>query len=480
MEEKHKSLLRTKRLYLTEELQPLVDKIIDSLLEVDVLNDNMKQDIEAERTKVARVRKLLDILPRRGPLAFSKFCTVLQDMKQFEILKHLDTDMAAAAASSQAQPTSETKPPSKAAPVPKSIPLPVPVPVTTPSGRPVQPTSEPKPERKTGRQLSREVKTEQPSDEVDKDLIDWPEKMNLSPSNARKIVMQDCTHDDLKKILSDSEVYDMSSPVKGRAVIVKNINYEEETHLIKRTSADWDTFRLADVLKRLRFDVKQHVNQTAEKLIENLKKEQEEDQHDSFILVILSYGGVGSVMCTDGKEVPLRDIINVFTAEHCPRLKNKPKLFFIQACGTRINGGANQGISQPDERQVEAKVKDATDAVKSLSLGAGDAAGDIIQGSQDMLVAIATETDVTDDSKKYLSLFILAVWTVLLKFSRTHHVLELLDKVNNLKKDSSGQAAKLCDIRNSLTKKFYFLPGYIGEEHSTLESLPSLPAPSLN
>ena len=38
-------------------------------------------------------------------------------------------------------------------------------------------------------------------------------------------------------------------------------------------------------------------------------------------------------------------------------------------------------------------------------------------------------TDVEVESKQYLSLFILALWTVLYKFSRNHHILELLNKV---------------------------------------------------
>ena len=75
-----------------------------------------------------------------------------------------------------------------------------------------------------------------------------------------------------------------------------------------------------------------------QELIQILKREQEEDHYDAFILVILSYGGVGTVVCRDGKEVPLRDILNVFSNENCPKLKDKPKLFFIQACGTRFNG----------------------------------------------------------------------------------------------------------------------------------------------
>ena len=45
MEERHKSLLRTKRLTLTEHLQPILPSIIDRLLGSEVLNENMKQEI---------------------------------------------------------------------------------------------------------------------------------------------------------------------------------------------------------------------------------------------------------------------------------------------------------------------------------------------------------------------------------------------------------------------------------------------------
>ena len=58
-----------------------------------------------------------------------------------------------------------------------------------------------------------------------------------------------------------------------------------------------------------------------------------------------------------------------------------------------FTGGEAQGVSQPDEQKdkEENHVKDATDAIKSLSLGAGDTQGDIIERSQDMLIAVATQ-----------------------------------------------------------------------------------------
>ena len=37
-------------------------------------------------------------------------------------------------------------------------------------------------------------------------LIDWPENLNLSPGSIRNVAVQDCTHADLKKILSDIQV----------------------------------------------------------------------------------------------------------------------------------------------------------------------------------------------------------------------------------------------------------------------------------
>ena len=62
------------------------------------------------------------------------------------------------------------------------------------------------------------------------------------------------------------KVYDLQSSVKGRAVIVKNISYEDHTNLKQRSNADWDAYRLENSLKRLRFKVKQYVNQSAEVL----------------------------------------------------------------------------------------------------------------------------------------------------------------------------------------------------------------------
>lgn len=41
----------------------------------------------------------------------------------------------------------------------------------------------------------------------------------------------------------------------------------------------------------------------------------------------------GGIYGTDGKPIPIEQIVNYFNGSNCPSLRGKPKLFFIQACG---------------------------------------------------------------------------------------------------------------------------------------------------
>ena len=54
---------------------------------------------------------------------------------------------------------------------------------------------------------------------------------------------------------------------------------------------------------------------------------------DCFVMVVLSYGINGAIMCCEGetdKLIPVEDVIGQFTADKCPSLAMKPKLFFMQ------------------------------------------------------------------------------------------------------------------------------------------------------
>lgn len=55
-------------------------------------------------------------------------------------------------------------------------------------------------------------------------------------------------------------------------------------------------------------------------------------------LVVLSYGGKGTVMCEDGGMVELQEIVDMFSKKNCPAQDGNPKLVLIQACGAKLKG----------------------------------------------------------------------------------------------------------------------------------------------
>lgn len=68
-------------------------------------------------------------------------------------------------------------------------------------------------------------------------------------------------------------------------------------------------------------------------------------QNDCIVFVILSHGRLGSFSTRDSVCM-LDDLFNAFTADKCPTLAGKPKIFFIQACRNNRNDGEDKGIDK--------------------------------------------------------------------------------------------------------------------------------------
>ncbi|XP_067021500.1 E3 ubiquitin-protein ligase Ufd4-like isoform X2 [Acropora muricata] len=75
MEKKHRTLLRTRKSVLEEDLEP--NNILSKLATFLILNETEDEDIRAQPTRQKRCERLLDILPRKGPNAFTAFLAVL-------------------------------------------------------------------------------------------------------------------------------------------------------------------------------------------------------------------------------------------------------------------------------------------------------------------------------------------------------------------------------------------------------------------
>lgn len=109
----------------------------------------------------------------------------------------------------------------------------------------------------------------------------------------------------------------------------------------------------------LGFTVKMERDQTAEQM-KTLLKEYGSKHHggDCFVCCILSHGATDGVLGTDRGIVSRHDIFNPFYDISCSSLRDKPKVFFIQACrGNRLHP-----TEQADDYKEEEAGEDTEEA----------------------------------------------------------------------------------------------------------------------
>ncbi|KAK3104803.1 hypothetical protein FSP39_010374 [Pinctada imbricata] len=78
MNEDDRKILQRNRTYIIKNIHN-IDDVNSQLFEHEVFSEGMRDEVEAEGTKEKRIRKLLDIVTRRGPTAFRSFIQVLVD-----------------------------------------------------------------------------------------------------------------------------------------------------------------------------------------------------------------------------------------------------------------------------------------------------------------------------------------------------------------------------------------------------------------
>ncbi|KAL4221826.1 luteolysis [Mactra antiquata] len=515
MDNKHRTVLRDNRTYLLNEIHNATD-ICDHLQENNTLTNSMVQEIMAEKTNIAQNRKLLDTLPRRGPKAFDAFCLALVKTGQGFIAEKLDPNLSVPNAT-QASPENGA---GKTVGLEKSAgvsvksgdksPMPVPIAVSikgegakgsiTPIVSNVatpQPTNTKKfsastqPMGESHKQkepnLTKDTKKRNKTPPLfDDDRLykiihpqkGWPERMDLSLTSKEFIVEQG-SKDELPDE-SEEDIYPMSKDYTKRALIICNRDFDENYE--DRKVADMDTYRLYQVLVQFGFDVNSCTNLTEQELLNQLETEKTQDGSAKnlsiFMLVILSYGGEGTVICKDNKQVYIQDIVDMFTSRHCPLMTGVPKVFLIQACGVKMKDYSPGGDTVEGEEL--AKMKEVESLMSSLKLAAPaicdnkvDTQASMhtssseqslsepinVENNDDILVAMATTSDKDDVNKQYSSQFLLGLCTMLCHYAKSEHFVNLLKGVNLLKeKERINEPMKLCEFKHSLTKKLYLMP----------------------
>jgi caspase 7 len=147
----------------------------------------------------------------------------------------------------------------------------------------------------------------------------------------------------------DSEHYNMGHRRRGRAFIFNHMNFEGKLQLKARNGTHCDRDNLKVVLRQLDFEVEVHNDLPCREIERILEQASMEDhsEADCILVTVLSHGELGILYASDHPYKP-DNLWGYFTADKCPTLAGKPKMFFIQACqGDRLDSGVKM-VSRTD------------------------------------------------------------------------------------------------------------------------------------
>ena len=134
----------------------------------------------------------------------------------------------------------------------------------------------------------------------------------------------------LKPTSKDDERYKMNHKRRGKAIIFNHSDFSR-LNLNTRVGTNQDRDRLRTILTQLDFEVVVHDDQTFEQIQRILEETRMEDHSDAscIFVAVLSHGKLDTLYASD-KAYDRNKIWSGFTADKCPTLVGKPKLFFIQ------------------------------------------------------------------------------------------------------------------------------------------------------
>lgn len=138
----------------------------------------------------------------------------------------------------------------------------------------------------------------------------------------------------------DSESYNMEHKRRGIALLFNNVHFGS---MEVRKGSDKDCNDLAAILMKMDFEVKIYKDPTSTTIGSVLSETAALDHSDAdcLIVAVMTHGESSLLYSAEGLY-PVDMLWAPFTADKCPTLAGKPKLFFIQACrGDQLDDGVD-------------------------------------------------------------------------------------------------------------------------------------------
>ncbi|TRY86472.1 hypothetical protein DNTS_001097 [Danionella cerebrum] len=400
------------------------DLLIQCLRQDEVLTENLMERIMAKPTSQGKSSELLVVLPKRGPRAFSSFCSALKATEQQHLCKLLvdftERDKSFSEPS-LSLPTQECVIPVKRARTHESM------------------------------------------------------EMCLDADSPVTNAILPCTPEFYE--CHQPQAYTMRSCPRGLALVLSNVSFVN-TELDLRRGGEVDEETLRRLFTELDFTVIMHKDLTAEAMrmrLEEFALRQDHAEADCAVVCLLSHGVEGSIYGTDGQRLELDSVFGVFDNARCPLLQNKPKLFFIQACrGEEMDIGVDQldglertqtpGCEQRDAgREGDSREREEERDRKRLRVK--------LPQRSDMICGFATlkgfSTAAMRNTKKG-SWFVQELDTAIRQRANNTHLSDILVQVNGRIKSREGYAPgspyhrckEMSEFTSSLCKDLYLFPKY--------------------
>ena len=245
--------------------------------------------------------------------------------------------------------------------------------------------------------------------------------------------------------IRDDDLYTMDRQPHGVCLIFNNHKFHHPYDMEKahpaRGGANIDQYNLIQTFKYLRYDVVVEENLTAQEMQDAMFEMAKRDHqlHDSFVCCILTHGETNIVHGADSQKVDLLQF--AATMKLCPSLREKPKLFFIQAC---------RGEAEHKGLEIE---KDAGGSNVPPNITA------TIPQEADFFFGYATPTgNAAYRSKRHGSWYISELCKVLAQHAYTHNLSSMMKKVNNqVSKAYTKEGYKQCpEFVDRLRKEVHF------------------------
>ncbi|XP_044312919.1 caspase-3 [Drosophila rhopaloa] len=170
-------------------------------------------------------------------------------------------------------------------------------------------------------------------DDTDFSLFGQKNKHKKDKADATQIARTPTSELDLKRIIISRSTTEDTYENCARAGIALIFNHKDVKGQKQRVGTERDRDDMQATLKGFGFDVRTYDDLTFSDINDKLKEVAREDhsENDCFVLAVMSHGTEGKVFAKD-MSYPVERLWNPFLGDNCKTLKNKPKLFFIQAC----------------------------------------------------------------------------------------------------------------------------------------------------